>query len=144
MIHVGKQEKAGDMVIAASSSALLAMEFPERLAALRKKSGVTQQQLADKVGITVLQIRRYEAGSSQPTLDVIRRLAIALAVSSDMLVFDVSERGPDDALRYQFEAVSQLPANEQAVVREVLDSLIIKYQARRWDSTRTPDSRPAA
>jgi len=36
----------------------------------------------------------------------------------------------------QFEAVSQLPSEEQSVVKEVLDSLIIKYQTRRWDSTR--------
>ena len=36
----------------------------------------------------------------------------------------------------QFEAVSQLPPDEQAVVREVLESLIIKYQTRRWDVSR--------
>lgn len=134
-------------MVAASPSALFAMAFPERLAALRKERGMTQQALADKVGVTVLQIRRYEGGTSQPTLDVIRRLAITLGISSDMLIFDAEERGPDDRLRYQFEAVSQLPEGEQAVVREVLESLIIKYQARRWDSTRSstkPDSRSAA
>lgn len=130
---------------AASPIALHAMDFPERLAALRKQRGMTQQVLAEKVGVTVLQIRRYEGAASQPTLDVIRRLAIALGISADMLVFDADERGPGDALRYQFEAVSQLPEGEQAIVREVLESLIIKYQARRWDSARgKPDSRPAA
>ena len=43
------------------------------------------------VGLAVLQIRRYEGGTSQPTLDVIRRLAIALGVSADRLVFDAGE-----------------------------------------------------
>jgi transcriptional regulator with XRE-family HTH domain len=124
-------------MMATSSSVLLAMDFPERLAALRKERGMTQQVLADQIGITVLQIRRYEGGSSQPTLDIIRRLAIALGISADMLVFDAAERGPGDALRYQFEAVSQLLEDEQAVVKEVLESLIIKYQTRRWDSTRS-------
>lgn len=131
----------------ASPTVLLAMDFPERLVTLRKERGLTQQVLADKVGVAVLQIRRYEGGASQPTLDVIRRLSIALGISADMLVFDADERGPSDTLRYQFEAVSQLPEGEQAVVREVLESLIIKYQARRWDSTRSggkPDSRSAA
>lgn len=47
------------------------MEFPERLTALRKERGMTQQALADQVGLAVLQIRRYEGGTSQPTLDVI-------------------------------------------------------------------------
>jgi len=60
----------------------------------------TTQALADQVGVGVLQIRRYEGGTSQPTLDVIRRLAIALGVSADMLVFDAKERAPADALRY--------------------------------------------
>jgi transcriptional regulator with XRE-family HTH domain len=123
-------------VIMISTTVLMDMTFPERLAALRKQRSLTQAVLADKVGITVLQIRRYESGASQPTLDVIRRIAIALSVSSDMLIFDEDERGPSNGLRYQFEAVSQLMEDEQAIVKEVLESLIIKYQTRRWDSTR--------
>jgi len=115
-------------VIALSSLAFLSMNFPERLATLRKARGLTQQALADQVDIAVLQVHRYEGGSSQPTLDVIRRLAIALGVSADMLVFDESERGPSDALRYQFETVSRMSEHEQEVVRELLDALIIKNQ----------------
>jgi transcriptional regulator with XRE-family HTH domain len=117
------------------------MDFPQRLAALRKKRGMTQQTLAERTGVNVLQIKRYEGGASQPTVDVLRRLAIALGVSSDTLVFDKDERGPSDDLRLQFEAVSQLHEGEQAVVREVLEGLIIKYQTRRWDTART--SKPA-
>lgn len=50
-------------------------------------------------GVHVAQIRRYEGGDSQPTLEVIRKLAIALSVSADMLVFDKEERGPNDDLK---------------------------------------------
>lgn len=104
------------------------MEFPERLTLLRKERGLTQQTLADTVGLAVLQIRRYEGGTSQPTLDVIRRLAIALGVSADRLVFDEHERDPAATLRYQFEAVSKLSDHEQDVVRELLDAVIVKSQ----------------
>lgn len=110
------------------SLAFLAMGFPERLAALRKARGLTQQALADAVGLAVLQIRRYEGGTSQPTLDVIRRLAITLGISADMLLFDEKERGPADALRYQFETISRMPEHEQEVARELLDALIVKNQ----------------
>lgn len=91
-------------------------------------------------------IRRYEVNETQPTLEVIRKLARALSVSADALVFEQVERGPTDALRLQFEAVSQLPPEEQSVVKKVLDSLIIKYQARRWDSARaaTPEKKPVS
>ena len=63
------------------------MNFATRLVELRKGRAMTQQVLADQVGIHVLQIRRYEAATSQPPLDVIRRLALALSASADSLVF---------------------------------------------------------
>jgi transcriptional regulator with XRE-family HTH domain len=112
------------------------MDFGKRLAALRKERSMTQQSLADAVGCHVTMVRRYEAGETQPTLEVIRNMARALSVSADALVFEQDERKPGEELGLQFEAVSQLPPDEQAVVREVLESLIIKYQTRRWDVSR--------
>lgn len=113
------------------------MNFGKRLAALRKARAMTQQTLAAAVGCHVTMVRRYEAGETQPTLEVIRNMARALSVSADALVFEEDERKPGEELGLQFEAVSQLPADEQAIVKEVLESLIIKYQTRRWDVSRT-------
>lgn len=96
---------------------LLAMDFPKRLATLRNERKMTQQALADFVGIHVSQLRRYEGGSSSPTLDVLRKLAIALSVSSDTLVFDADERGPDEDLRLQFEATTRFSEEEKRVVK---------------------------
>ena len=112
---------------------LLAMDFPKRLAALRKDKGLTQNALADLAGVHVAQIRRYEGGDSQPTLDVVRKLAVALSVSADMLVFDKDERGPDDDLKLQFEAVSRLEPEERRIIKELIEGMIIKYESRRWN-----------
>jgi len=112
------------------------VNFPEHLAALRKQKGMTQQQLADRVGVHVVQLRRYEAGTSQPTLDVIRSLAVALGISADTLLFAPGERGPDDALKLQFEAVSRFDPESKKVVQQVLDSMILQQEARRWSSER--------
>jgi transcriptional regulator with XRE-family HTH domain len=111
-----------------------APDFPQHLAALRKERNLTQQALADRIGIPVVQLRRCEAGSSQPTLDVIRRLALALSVSADLLLFGKLERGPDEDLRLQFEAVSQFDAEEKKLIRPLLDGMILKHEARRWSS----------
>src|SRR3972149_2861683 len=108
-----------------------AVPFPHRLAELRKARRLTQQALADVTGISLIQIHRYEAGSSQPTLEALRKLAKALRVSADALVFDQDERGPDEELKLQFEAVSQFGREEKKAAREVLDALILKHQARR-------------
>ena len=56
---------------------LVATDFPKRLAALRNERGMTQVTLPQHVGIHVSQFRRYEASTSSPTLNVLRKLAIA-------------------------------------------------------------------
>src|ERR1700740_1657425 len=104
------------------------MEFPKRLAQLRKERGMTQQQLADRIGAHVVQIRRYEGGVSQPAVDGLKRHAIALSLSADTLLFDESERGPDEDLRLQFEALSAMSPEEKQVAKAVLEAMIVKNQ----------------
>lgn len=124
----------------------LSMHFPARLIQLRKGLGLTQQALAEAATLHVNQIRRYEAGTAQPTLEALIRLAKVLHVRLDDLVFAQNERGPDDDLALQFEAVSQFSEEEKQTVRELLEGLILKHAARRWDSSRTtaPAKKPAA
>ena len=117
--------------------AATAVDFPQRLAELRKRHSLTQAQLAERIGMHVVQLRRYEAGTSQPTLDVIRKLSTALQVSADMLLFGSDERGPDDDLRLQFEAVSRFDEEEKRVVRSLLEGMILKHEARRWQNVST-------
>lgn len=82
---------------------LATMSFSARLIALRKQRGLSQQGLADAAGIHVQQIKRYEAGSSQPTAEALKKLTLSLRVSTDALLFEENERGPDDALKLQLE-----------------------------------------
>ncbi|MCP4278290.1 MAG: helix-turn-helix transcriptional regulator [Gammaproteobacteria bacterium] len=41
------------------------MNIAKRLSGIRQKKGLTQQALADSVGVHVTQVKRYEAGYSQ-------------------------------------------------------------------------------
>ena len=108
------------------------MAFADRLASLRKQNGLTQQQLAERVGLHQTQIHRYESGTSEPSMDALRRLARALAVSVDELVFEPSERGADEEFRQHFEALRSFDEDERKVAKALLDSLILKHQAKRW------------
>ena len=116
---------------------LLMMSLSTRLIALRKDKGLTQIQMADTIGIHVNSLKKYEAGQAQPSLDALKKIALALHVSTDFLLFEEHERKPSDDLTLQFEAINQMSESEQLVIKEVLESLIIKYQTRRWDSSRT-------
>lgn len=80
-------------------------------------------------------IRRYEVNETQPTPDIIRKLAIALSVSADTLVFDEAERSPSDDLLLQFEAVSHMPDDERRIIKALLDGMIMKYQTRKMVSS---------
>ncbi len=121
----------------------LPMSFPSRLIQLRKALGLTQQALSESAELHVNQIRRYEAGTAQPTLDALIRLAKVLHVRLDDLVFGEHERGPDDDLALQFEAVSQFTEHEKQTVRELLEGMILKHEARRWDTSRSTPAEAA-
>jgi len=118
------------------------MDFPKRLAALRKERSLTQQTLADMVGVHLSQLKRYEGGTSQPGLDVLRKIAIALSVSADVLLFDIDERGPDEDFRLRFEALARLDQDERVVIKELIDGMLLKHEARRLSSR--PDTAVAS
>jgi transcriptional regulator with XRE-family HTH domain len=107
------------------------MNFPSCLIQIRKAASLTQHALAEAAALHVNQIRRYEAGSAQPTLEALIRLAQALHVSLDELVFAPGERGPSDDLHLQFEAVSRMPEEERSIVKALLDGMILRYQAKQ-------------
>ena len=113
---------------------ILPMDFPKRIVKLRKEQGFTQQSLADRISLHVSQIKRYEAGTAQPTLETLVRIADALHVSLDELVFDHKEIDLDDKMKKLFLAVEQLEDDEQAVVREMIDGMVVKYEVRRLAS----------
>lgn len=109
-----------------------AMDFATRLVTLRKDRRLTQVALAERVGIHVSNIRRYEAGTSQPTLDVLRNLALALTTSADSLLFEPEERGPENpSLRLRLEAIDQLDPDEQAAIRALIEGALLRHQARQ-------------
>lgn len=107
------------------------MPFAEKLAKLRKRRGLTQQELAQKIGVGIAQMRRYEKGSSSPTLEVIKNIAKTLSISSDELIFDEDETGiprkvTDRKLLEQFEMISKLSPHDKDALKTVLESMIIK------------------
>jgi hypothetical protein len=60
-----------------------------------------------------------------------KHLAISLSVSADALVFDENERGPNDELRLQFEAVAQLPKADRQVIKALIEGMIVKHETKR-------------
>jgi len=106
--------------------------FPERLTTMRKSRGLTQESLGKLVEITKLQIHRYERGTSQPTLDALKRIALSLNVSIDELVFEEGERKPQDEMLLLFEGVNRLDEKEQYLIKELIESVMLKHDAKQY------------
>ncbi len=62
------------------------MEFGERLKALRKERNVTQQELADYIGVGRSAIAGYETKGKSPDFDKLRLIAQFFNVTSDYLL----------------------------------------------------------
>lgn len=64
---------------------------------LRKEKGLTQQELADKIGVTKLTILRWEKGDRVPKSDKAQKLADYFGVTVAYLLNFTDERTFDDA-----------------------------------------------
>lgn len=62
------------------------MYFQERLFELRRKAGLSQEELANLLGVTRQAVQKWEAGTSRPDMDNLNALADYFQVSLDYLV----------------------------------------------------------
>jgi transcriptional regulator with XRE-family HTH domain len=99
-------------------------EIGERLREIRKRRGLTQEQLAEIVEVTFQQIQKYENGSNRLNTDKLQTVAQALAVPVSAFFDDDShdERLLSEQEMNLIRAYRALPSSE---VREyVMQSLI--------------------
>jgi len=61
-------------------------QFSENLKALRKKKGLTQNEMAQKLGLNRPQLGSYEEGRAEPKLEVLQNMAHYFKLSIDELV----------------------------------------------------------
>jgi transcriptional regulator with XRE-family HTH domain len=107
------------------------MPFAKKLSSIRKQRGFTQQELAEKAGVGIAQMRRYEAGKSSPTLEVIKNLALTLNISADELVFEENEgvmpaKKLNQKLLEQLEMISKMDPIDRQAIETVIESIILK------------------
>lgn len=73
------------------------MAFTTRIKELRARAGLTQEQLAKKVGVRRETIVFLEAGKYNPSLALAHDVARALGTKiEEVFIFDSSESGEDD------------------------------------------------
>ena len=82
----------------------------------RKKRALTQEQLAEKVGVSDAYIGQIERGERSPTLETLVNLANQLGVTIDYLLHDSLQ--PDDD--HYIEQIKQLLADRSAKEKQMV------------------------
>jgi len=62
------------------------VDLGQKLKDLRKARGLTQLQVAERVGISKAMVSSYELSTRQPSYDILIRLALLFGVSTDHLL----------------------------------------------------------
>ncbi len=66
----------------------MSSSFGQRLRAFRKNAGLTQEDLADILNLSYMTVRRWESGKSNPRIEEVKKIAEALHVSENDLLYD--------------------------------------------------------
>ncbi|WP_145562691.1 LexA family protein [Yersinia aldovae] len=82
--------------------------FPRRVALARNSLGLTQAELAKKVGVVHRQIAAYEGGEARPREKVLNNLAAVLGTSSDWLKCGIGD-GPSISNMRKTVTVREIP-----------------------------------
>src|SRR5208283_5630475 len=98
------------------------MGISERIKELRTSKKLTQSDLALKVGLSYIQVGRYETGKSAPSADVLNKLAEALDTTTDFLMNGsgndiASAQITDKELLNQFKEVEKLNQEDKHLVK---------------------------
>jgi transcriptional regulator with XRE-family HTH domain len=108
-------------------------ELGARIAQARKDHGLTQQQLADELGVAQQTLAHYEVGRARLPASMLPTLARLLTLSMDELMGlpavaaarqRAGKRGPPSRLQQQIDAVAQLPKAKQQFVSQMLDTVL--------------------
>ena len=108
-----------------------------RIADARKARGLTQQALADSLGISQPQLASYEIGRRRVPVSMLPRLAKLLDTPIETLIGEGehdtatppatprrTRRGPPSRIEQQLDAIAQLPRARQRFVSEMLDTVL--------------------
>lgn len=103
------------------------MCFGKRIEQRRKEKNIKQYDLAKLIGLTQQTISSYEKGKNKPSIDILRRLAEELDVSSDYLLYgNVVNKGLTEEQKEVLYVYDKIPKEKKNHAKQVLNTFIDK------------------
>ena len=104
----------------------------QRLSELRKASGLSQYQLASRIGVTQSSVGYWEMSEKPPRAEILPKLAHALGVTVEELLNSKSKNEALPVLkgkaRKLFVEISQMPRSQQEKICSILEPYVTQYR----------------
>jgi transcriptional regulator with XRE-family HTH domain len=107
------------------------MKFNEKLVRLRKEQGWSQTELGQHVGVHIAHLSRLENGKSQPSVDMLWKIAKVFNVSMDYFMDEQADEATpvsieDRPLAERLKLIDQLEEPDRQTIINVIDSMLTK------------------
>jgi len=107
------------------------MTLGKKIKELRAEKGLSQAALEELSGVNSKLLSKYENERIVPTADTLRKIAEALQISSDYLIFENAPKNGisqlhDLELFEKFRLVEQMAPENRIMIKNLIDAVIIK------------------
>lgn len=109
------------------------MMLPSKLRDLRKKNGLSQKELAEKLMTTQAKVASWENGDSVPDISYIAKLTVLYDVSADYLLKDGKQEGQTIMDRQNTKRLGRINSVYWTIVIAVY--LLASIATGRWSTS---------
>ena len=102
----------------------------KRIRACREEKGWSQEEFAERIGLSVTYTGMIERGERVPKLETFIRIANTLGTSADVLLADVLDSRLDIQASAMNERLDKLPDEDRELVFDIAD-VIVRRRANR-------------
>jgi transcriptional regulator with XRE-family HTH domain len=102
-------------------------EVGQRVAEARRRVGLTQVQLAEKLGVSQQVITFWEREAPAPKAEMLAKLSQVLGASADDLLGiseKIKKKGPTSRLEQCFEVMANMPRRKQERILGIVETII--------------------
>ncbi len=111
------------------------MTIGERINKIRKQKGMTQKELAEKLGVSYVMISQYEHGIRKPKIKMIKNIAAALNVEYTELLCDDSEYNAESTTIGErirmYRKEKRLTQKQLAEKANIAETSVVNYETER-------------
>ena len=111
----------------------MAEVFAERLKSIRALRNLTQNELSERSGLPTSSIAQFETNARKPSFNTLRRLSMALEVSTDYLLGIVDEPKAAGSWSVLFKHFQELTTWEQEIIQDIITSMIARKKRKSID-----------